>query len=1318
MDFQSLKLDGFRFEADDGIELEEQTNEDIAIIGIALKLPLAETVEQFWANLCAGRDAVRPLPPERKKDADRYFSFLGRHPDLIPYGEAAYVEDLDKFDYPFFKLSPKEASLMDPNQRVFLQTAWHALEDAGYGGNALEGSRTGVYLGYGSDADYKQMIHAVEPDSLSLAVAGNVRPIIASRLSYLLNLRGPNMVVDTTCSSSLVAVHLACGAIRGGECEIALAGGIQLHLLPVREAEVGIESSTARARTFDDAADGTGTGEGAAVIVLKSVAKAKEDRDTVYAVIRSSAVNADGRSGGLTAPNAEAQEEVIADAWERAGIDPRTIGYVEAHGTGTKLGDPIEIDGLARAFRRYTDRKQFCGVGALKSSIGHLDNTAGIAGLIKAALSLSYRKLPPTLHVDRPNRNIPFADSPVYIVDRLTDWHAGEEKRRCGVSSFGISGTNCHVILEEAEENGRAYAAGENGAQMTTNAADAFASRPRLFVLSAKSESALRELIERYDNFVRMHPTVSLDDLCFTASAGRGHYEYRVAAVVGSTAELAGMLEKASANAVSDVMRDHGLASSGWAASEAVAPNGSAHGSISPAAIEDALDRFLASGKQDESSLARLAQAYAQGANLDWEKLYRRERRGRIRLPLYPFDPHRCWLNIPSASAGAQDARDGMFHKQAWEGEVLSGASGDDRRPAHALLLKDDRGLSDSLAALYRQTGTRVTEVKFGSAFEHVGPELYTVGERVTDYAALIQALVGGGIDTIVHVGAFSGGSAAADAACAARDRLARGLRSVFLLIKGLAAAGWASPLELVVLTDRANGVTEEQGAVHPEHAALIGFCKAAIWEYPWLTVRCIDADPGSDAELTVCVWQELRSKAEEFAIAYRDGRRYAQRLVPLPQVRGRQIGPRITKEGVYLITGGMGGIGLHVAKQIASLSAGGVNLALLSRTARDPRSPDEPEAGGRLSSRKALQAVLELETLGARVDFVQADVSDERQLGEAIRMLRARHGRIAGIVHAAGVSEGNRIGDLDAAMLERVLAPKLQGTLLLDRLTAQDEPDFFVLFSSAITLIGGVGSGPYAAANAYLDGYAAMRARSGKRTLSIGWPSWLDTGLSEGADIDEKKELLAVLTARQGREAFGRALELPERHIVVGRVNHQSELFALGNRLPFRLSGYDAQADAVNQGASGAAAGESNKMKPASRGSGPATYAEIEAAVTEAWRRVLGYDELDVGANFFDIGGDSISIAKVHAHLEPTFPGRLAISDLFTYPTIAKLSGYLADAMQRMAGSGNKTQSVSAAAESQFEYAIMDLFEQLEQGGLAVDDAVSRYYALEVANG
>lgn len=323
MDFQSIKLNRKPAAALEDVAFDTVPSQDIAIIGIAVKLPLADTLDQFAINLKTGRDCVRSIPQLRKQDTDSHFKQLGRDPKELVYGEAAYLDEIDKFDYSFFKLSPKEASLLDPNQRLFLQTAWSAIEDAGYGGGKLGGSRTGVYLGYGSDADYLKLIRQAEPESVSMSMTGNVRPIIASRLSYLMDLKGPSLLVDTTCSSSLVAVHLACQAIRNGECDSAIVGGIQLHLIPVREYEVGIESSTSRARTFDDGADGTGTGEGVVAIMLKPLDQAIAARDNIYAVIKSSAVNQDGGSAGITAPNAEAQEAVIVDAWKRGILIPR-----------------------------------------------------------------------------------------------------------------------------------------------------------------------------------------------------------------------------------------------------------------------------------------------------------------------------------------------------------------------------------------------------------------------------------------------------------------------------------------------------------------------------------------------------------------------------------------------------------------------------------------------------------------------------------------------------------------------------------------------------------------------------------------------------------------------------------------------------------------------------------------------------------------------------------------------------------------------------------------------------------------------------------
>jgi len=424
---------------------------DIAITGIACRFPKAGNVSEFWNNLTNGADCIDVLSQTRTDDLSQYLNAIGQSCE-IGGAEAGLLDRIDLFDYSYFNITPMEANLMDPAQRLFLETAWLAIEDAGYGKEAISGADAGVFVGYVSDSDYKTMIRDTQPHSLSLALPGNARPLIAGRLSRILDLKGPNMLIDTGCSSSLAAVHAACQAIWNGECGLALAGGVQIHVIPLREGSIGVESSNGRTRAFDDNSDGTGTGEGVAAIFLKPLDKALADKDNIYAVIKGSAINHDGRSIGVTAPNAPAQSAVITRAWEAAGIDPTSIGYIEAHGTGTKLGDVIEAEGLRLAFSKHTDKTAFCAIGSVKSNIGHTDGCAGLAGLIKAALQLYHKTLVPSIHCNTPNTNINWANMPVYVNKSLVKWVSPGVSRICGVSSFSLSGTNCHVVLQEAPE--------------------------------------------------------------------------------------------------------------------------------------------------------------------------------------------------------------------------------------------------------------------------------------------------------------------------------------------------------------------------------------------------------------------------------------------------------------------------------------------------------------------------------------------------------------------------------------------------------------------------------------------------------------------------------------------------------------------------------------------------------------------------------------------------------------------------------------------------------------------------------------------------
>lgn len=616
-----IDLVGFSFdmEEDDSekVKIKESSLQDIAVIGMSVCLPGADHIDQFWRSLAEGEDLVVPFPEERKRDLRDYAERIGLDLDHTDFFKGAYLPEIDKFDYPFFRLSPREAGLMNPNQRLFLETAWKTIEDAGYGGGQLKGTKAGIFLGYCADAfhDYKKLIENLDPTGVSMAVPGNLSSVIAGRISYLLDLKGPAITVDTACSSSLVAIHLACQALRSGDCDTALAGSVKTLVFPADTGiRIGIESSDGRAKSFDHGSDGTGMGEGTAAVMLKPLARAILDGDSIYAVIKGSAVNQDGSSIGLSAPNVAAQEEVIADAWMNAGIDPETISYIEAHGTGTKLGDPIEIEGIHRAFRRFTSRKQFCAVGSVKSNLGHLDNAAGVVGFVKACLALKHNQLPPSLHFNRPNASIDFIESAVYVNRRLKHWEDEGHPRRCGVSSFGLSGTNCHVVLEEAP-----VLEGTHDTMMFTNrpGPNSNDSEQYLFTLSTQSLSSLSELVNAYADMLSDDDRHwNIRDLCYTASLGRSHFSYRLAFVVKNVDEVMEHLRRLQLN--SELL--------------------SSLTACNPETTSRKNECW------DELSLQEVRDLYILGADIPWSLLYRSGTYRRVHLPSYPFDKHRCWV--------------------------------------------------------------------------------------------------------------------------------------------------------------------------------------------------------------------------------------------------------------------------------------------------------------------------------------------------------------------------------------------------------------------------------------------------------------------------------------------------------------------------------------------------------------------------------------------------------------------------------------------------------------------------------------------------
>ena len=499
---------------------------DIAIVSMACRLPQANTPEEFWRHLAEGADLVRSFPESRRRDVLDCSAAARSRLEAMSLFEGAFLDKIDEFDAEEFGIAPAEARLMDPAQRLFLEVAAEALETAGLRRADLDQTRLGVYLGHTS-TEYGSLLDSDEPS----AVPGNTPAITASRLAYVLNLRGPTMLVDTTCSSSAVSVHLACEAIRNRDCDSALVGGVHLVLYAACKgaagATMGILSPSRRAKPFDAAADGTGIGEGVIAMVLKPLADAERDGDVIHAVIKGSAINSDGRSNGLTAPNARAQTAVILDAWRRAGINPSDITLVEAHGTGTKLGDPIELEGLRNAFAAHTNAKGFCALGATKANVGHLDTAAGLVGLLKTVLCLRHRQLPPLAHFHAPNPLLEIESSPFVVPQKLVDWKPADGHYLAGVSSFGLSGTNCHIVV-----------AGYQRPARTPNvAAPNVASEPRLVLFSGRSWDHLREILRRMRRYLETCD-FDLGDLAYTLAARRDVHTHRLAIICSDRREL------------------------------------------------------------------------------------------------------------------------------------------------------------------------------------------------------------------------------------------------------------------------------------------------------------------------------------------------------------------------------------------------------------------------------------------------------------------------------------------------------------------------------------------------------------------------------------------------------------------------------------------------------------------------------------------------------------------------------------------------------------------------------------------------------------
>jgi acyl transferase domain-containing protein len=623
-----------RTKKNDARRHDAHTADKVAIIGMSGRYPQADNLGEYWDNLVHGRNSIVEVPRSRW-DVDQYYDPNPENKGKTYSKWLGLMDDIDCFDPLFFRISPSEAVYMDPQQRLFLQESYRAFEDSGYSAADLDKKKCGVYLGV-STSEYGWLLS--KNNALSNNATGNSDAIAAARIAYHLNLRGPAIAVDTACSSSLVAIHLACQGLLNHETDMALAGGINLWFLPESfqgMSQAGMVSPDGQCKAFDDGANGIVVGDGVGAVVLKRLRDAEADNDHIYAVILGSAINQDGRTNGITAPSVNSQIELLRDVYTRHKINPETISYIETHGTGTKLGDPIELTALDTVFKEKSARRNYCALASVKTNIGHTGAAAGIASVHKVLLSLRNRTLVPSLNVTVENSRFDFKDSPFYINRHRQAWSAGSEGlRRSGVSAFGYSGTNAHLVIEEYP------AATESGANGTASGDSDF-----IVPLSARTRGQLlqkaRDLLEflrgpGYDSEsteqrMGSRKAIDLSAVAYTLQVGREAMEERLGCVVKSVDQL---LERLSAyvdggNNMQGVYQGRVESDAGGMAT--IGQDGD---------MREVIDKWIA-----RRNVSRLLELWVRGLNVDWNKLYDSEKPQRISLPTYPFAKERYWID-------------------------------------------------------------------------------------------------------------------------------------------------------------------------------------------------------------------------------------------------------------------------------------------------------------------------------------------------------------------------------------------------------------------------------------------------------------------------------------------------------------------------------------------------------------------------------------------------------------------------------------------------------------------------------------------------
>ncbi len=1018
------------------------TCDAVAVIGLSCIMPGSEDADSYFEHLVQGDDLISVVPRERW-DWNDYEGDTNQK-----WG--GFINDVQNFDSKFFRISPKEATLMDPQHRLFIQTVWNTIEDAGYKAEDLRGSNTGIFVGI-CGWDYNEVLRANSNQVESLSVIGIAHSVLPNRISYLMDWHGPSEPIDTACSSSLVALHKAVEQIRTNHCDYAIAGGVNLILTPtvsISFHKAGMLSPNGRCRAFDSEADGYVRGEGVGAVLLKKYSKAVEDGDHIYAVIKGSAVNHGGQVNSFTVPNPNSQADVIVQAWKNAQIEPDTISYIEAHGTGTKLGDPVEIQGIRKAFmaagiQNFDDK--FCAIGSVKSNIGHLEAAAGIAGIIKVIKALEHKIIPPTIHFNNLNPHIRMDQTPLYIASgKAKQWPDRYDinskiiPKRAGISSFGFGGVNAHIVFEEAPERVIQF---EDKKQYP-------------FVLSAKNEEQLRVYAKvMMDYLLSNKKPENLRDISYSLVIGREPMEYRLGFYAENRLHAAKILQQYLDNFKSDNIYYHD----------------NKHD-----------NKQLAEDKERIEIIKEKDALVGWIYNVDTDALVQACMNSgrRISLPGYPFAKIRHWVkkinlqikpedDIKSSKITENSKKSkeiswpisSMTYRINWEMEDHKERNGLTNEDIVILTGQSGFALAEHIASLYNaeniytiRTQDMVTEGNKILAAEHI---YFLGGIREEEIELSDQDT----LDGCHQEGIYA-------------------LHQLFHILEQYSKADYN--LKLTVITQNVCKVVESD-IVHPAGGTLFGYLNSAVKEYPYVDAVCIDIEKVRDKDRLktfagmICHEECARNLKH---IAYRKERRFISKILPVTLADNPTA---FRKGGVYVILGGMGGIGKELSKYLAESYH--ANIAVIGR------STDVKD--------KVTKHRKEIEELGGRLIYITADAGNIEQMKEAVSLIEAEYGQIQGVIHSAIVLKDMLISNMQKNDLDITLWPKVNGSIGLYQAFKGKNLDFMLFLSSVQSFTGMRGQSNYSAACTFKDSFSKYVACNESWNVRvINWGYWGSIGI------------------------------------------------------------------------------------------------------------------------------------------------------------------------------------------------------------------------------